>query len=124
MRQHAAISCQVLAVCARPAADPTSSPALIALRGFTALKPVTGQRYVPVLRISPPSLVIESDQSTRRRNKLCLNCGCGEYNERHKPTDITSDDLKAAADGQNMDIEQAANNIHQGAMAPKQAHSS
>ena len=37
---------------------------------------------------------------------------------------VTSDDLKAAADGQNMDLEQAANNIHQGAMAPKQAHSS
>ena len=55
---------------------------------------------------------------------MCLNCGCGDYNERHKPTDITSDDLKAAADGQNMDVEQAANNIRHGAMALKQAHSS
>ena len=46
---------------------------------------------------------------------MCMNCGCGEYNERHKPTDITMDDLKAAAEGHDMDMETAADNIHQGA---------
>jgi len=46
---------------------------------------------------------------------MCMNCGCGELNERHKPSDITLDDLKKAADGQNMDVETAADNIHQGA---------
>ena len=46
---------------------------------------------------------------------MCLNCGCGEYNERHKPSDITADDLKAAAEGHEMDVEKAADNIHQGA---------
>ncbi len=46
---------------------------------------------------------------------MCMNCGCGEYNERHKPTDITMDDMKAAAESQDMDIEQAADNIHQAA---------
>lgn len=31
---------------------------------------------------------------------MCLNCGCGEPETRHKPTDITADDLrKASADG-------------------------
>src|SRR5579859_5960961 len=25
---------------------------------------------------------------------MCMNCACGSYNERHKPTDITLDDLK------------------------------
>ena len=24
---------------------------------------------------------------------MYLNCGCGEYQKRHKPTDITMDDL-------------------------------
>jgi hypothetical protein len=51
---------------------------------------------------------------------MCLNCGCGEYNERHKSSDITLDDLRAAAKGQNMDLGQAADNIHQGARAQKQ----
>jgi hypothetical protein len=44
-----------------------------------------------------------------------MNCGCGEFNERHKPTDITLADLQKAADGQNMPLEQAADNIHQSA---------
>jgi hypothetical protein len=46
---------------------------------------------------------------------MCMNCGCGDYNERHKPTDITLDDLKAAAEGHDMDPEQAAENIHEAA---------
>ena len=48
---------------------------------------------------------------------MCMNCGCGEYNERHKSSDITLDDLKAAAEGQDMDLETAADNIQQGARA-------
>ncbi len=46
---------------------------------------------------------------------MCMNCGCGDYNERHKPTDITADDLIAAAKGHDMEMEQAADNIHQAA---------
>ena len=46
---------------------------------------------------------------------MCMNCGCHEYGERHKPTDITIDDLKAAAKGHDMEVEQAADNIHSGA---------
>jgi len=46
---------------------------------------------------------------------MCMNCGCGSYNERHKPTDITLDDLKAAAEGHDMDLEQVADNIQSGA---------
>ena len=30
---------------------------------------------------------------------MCMNCGCGEAGKRHKPTDITRDDLQQAADG-------------------------
>lgn len=44
-----------------------------------------------------------------------MNCGCGELNRRHKTSDITVDDLKAAAEGHDMDMEQAADNIHEGA---------
>jgi len=28
--------------------------------------------------------------------KMCLNCGCGEYDKRHKPSDITRGDLREA----------------------------
>ena len=46
---------------------------------------------------------------------MCMNCGCGGLNERHKPSDITLDDLQSAADGQSMPLEKAADNIHQAA---------
>lgn len=46
---------------------------------------------------------------------MCMNCGCGQYSEKHKPTDITIDMLKAAAKGHDMEVEQAADNIHNGA---------
>ena len=52
---------------------------------------------------------------------MCMNCGCGEVNERHKPTDITIDDLKAAAKGHEMEVEEAADNIHSAARQQKQA---
>jgi hypothetical protein len=50
---------------------------------------------------------------------MCLNCGCGEYNKRHKPADFTMDDLKAAAEGHDMEVEQAADNIRQATSAVK-----
>jgi len=46
---------------------------------------------------------------------MCTNCGCGQFSERHKPTDITIEDLQAAASGHEMDVEQAADNIHNAA---------
>jgi hypothetical protein len=30
---------------------------------------------------------------------MCLNCGCGEPETRHKATDITADDVRQAAAG-------------------------
>lgn len=35
---------------------------------------------------------------------MCLNRGCGEYDGRHKPSDITMEDIAKAAEGQGMDI--------------------
>jgi len=52
---------------------------------------------------------------------MCMNCGCGQVNERHKPTDITIDDLTAAAKGHDMEVEEAADNIHNSAREMKQA---
>ena len=46
---------------------------------------------------------------------MCMNCGCGKVHEKHKPTDITIEMLQAAADGHDMDVEQAADNIHDAA---------
>jgi hypothetical protein len=42
---------------------------------------------------------------------MCLNCGCGEPEKRHQPTDITQEDLERAADGSGMTLRQAARNV-------------
>ena len=42
---------------------------------------------------------------------MCLNCGCGEPDKRHHPTDITREDLQRAADGGGMTIREAADNV-------------
>jgi hypothetical protein len=42
---------------------------------------------------------------------MCLNCGCGEPDERHQTTDITREDLQRAADGSGMSMEQATTNM-------------
>ena len=52
---------------------------------------------------------------------MCLNCGCGEYQKRHKPTDITMDDLAMAAVGQWMQIRDAAANLQEAGRAIKLA---
>jgi hypothetical protein len=43
---------------------------------------------------------------------MCMSCGCGKPNERHKPGDITQDDVEKAAKNSNIDLETAADNIH------------
>ena len=48
---------------------------------------------------------------------MCLNCGCGEYQKRHKPTDITMDDLAKAAVGQWLKIRDAAANLQEAGRA-------
>ena len=42
---------------------------------------------------------------------MCLNCGCGEPDKRHQPSDITQEDLQRAADGSGMTLRQAAQNL-------------
>ena len=42
---------------------------------------------------------------------MCMNCGCGEPDKRHQPTDITRDDLQRAADGSGMSLQQASANV-------------
>ena len=42
---------------------------------------------------------------------MCMNCGCGEPEKRHHPTDITREDLQRAADGSGISLERAALNL-------------
>ena len=42
---------------------------------------------------------------------MCMNCGCGEAEKRHQPTDITSDDLQRAADGSGISLDEATANL-------------
>lgn len=37
------------------------------------------------------------------RQTMCLNCGCGEPETRHKDTDITMDDVRNASAGAPLD---------------------
>ncbi len=46
---------------------------------------------------------------------MCMSCGCGDWNERHKDGDIILDDLRRAAQNSNIDVEKAADNIHDAA---------
>jgi hypothetical protein len=48
---------------------------------------------------------------------MCLNCGCGELDERHKPSDITMEDLAKAAEGQGMDMKQTVANMQESLQA-------
>ncbi len=52
---------------------------------------------------------------------MCMSCGCGEPNERHKQGDITLDDLKTAAGNHDLEVEQTADNIHDLARDMKQS---
>ena len=54
---------------------------------------------------------------------MCVNCGCGHVDEKHKPTDITMEMLQAAAKGHEMDVEQASDNIHNAAREARAAKS-
>lgn len=40
-----------------------------------------------------------------------MNCGCGEPEKRHQPTDITKDDVQRAAEGSGISVEEATANL-------------
>jgi hypothetical protein len=40
-----------------------------------------------------------------------MNCGCGEPEKRHQPTDITKEDVQRAADGSGISVEEATANL-------------
>lgn len=53
---------------------------------------------------------------------MCLSCGCGQPNERHgNDANITAEDLQEAAQAAGVEMEQAADNIHNGARELREA---
>jgi hypothetical protein len=46
---------------------------------------------------------------------MCMSCGCGEVDERHKPGDIVYEDLEKAAENHDLDVQQVVRNIQQSA---------
>ena len=42
---------------------------------------------------------------------MCMNCGCGQVDTRHQPTDLVRKDLQRAADANGMDLTEAARNV-------------
>lgn len=55
---------------------------------------------------------------------MCVSCGCGEPNERHKPGDITMDDLTKAAQNHELKVEDVAKNIAQATSGSESSGSS
>jgi hypothetical protein len=79
---------------------------------------------MPIPRISVPvkgTVIAPKHGKTKEHFAMCMNCGCGQYSTKHKPTDITLEDLTAAAKGHDIAIEEAADNIHNGARELKTA---
>jgi hypothetical protein len=42
---------------------------------------------------------------------MCLNCGCGEPDTRHKDSDLVREDLQRAADGQGSSMDETVGNL-------------
>lgn len=42
---------------------------------------------------------------------MCLNCGCGQLDTRHKETDLVREDVRKAAQGQGSSIEETVANM-------------
>jgi hypothetical protein len=42
---------------------------------------------------------------------MCMNCGCGQLDTRHKDTDIIREDIQRAAQGQGSSMEETAKNL-------------
>jgi hypothetical protein len=55
---------------------------------------------------------------------MCLDCGCGEPNNRHgDDRHITMDDVKAAAEASEIPVDEAARNISDGMRQAQQSAS-
>jgi hypothetical protein len=53
---------------------------------------------------------------------MCLNCGCGEPNDRHgNDANITMDDLRKAGEANGQDVDQTMANIEQAYHASPEA---
>jgi hypothetical protein len=56
---------------------------------------------------------------------MCLDCGCGELNERHgDDRHIIMDDVRAAAEASEISVEEAKRNIVEGLQQGQQSSSS
>ena len=56
---------------------------------------------------------------------MCLDCGCGEPNERHGDgRHIIMDDVKAAAEASEISVDEAARNVSDGLRQAKGAAAS
>jgi hypothetical protein len=42
---------------------------------------------------------------------MCMNCGCGQLDTRHKDTDIVGQDIQKAADGQGLSKDETIGNL-------------
>ena len=44
---------------------------------------------------------------------MCMNCGCGMLDTRHKDTDLVREDVRSAAHGQGSSVEDTLENLEQ-----------
>jgi len=59
----------------------------------------------------PESTLATPPDATQESERMCMNCGCGEADKRHQPTDITKEDLQRAAEGSGISLEEETANL-------------
>lgn len=61
--------------------------------------------------IQMDELTVVSTKPKQGDSEMCTNCGCGEPDERHQPTDITREDVQRAADGGGLSLAETTKNM-------------
>jgi hypothetical protein len=54
---------------------------------------------------------LEAPRQRTEETTVCMNCGCGEPEKRHQPTDITKEDVQRAAEGGGISVEETTANL-------------
>src|SRR4051812_9676889 len=68
--------------------------------------------HAPKPAAMTPSLPNGGRMSGESESPMCLDCGCGEPNERHgDDRHISMDDIRAAAEASEISVEEATRNI-------------
>ena len=85
----------------------------VARSSFAAARTGYSLRFPPAGIPGFGSPLHTGERSGPEVGPMCMSCGCGEVNERHKRGDITLSDLEKAGANHEMDIATVVHNIEE-----------